>query len=1809
MYNPNNTGSTGMNPSTGQLNSNPPIPPPGWQIATDSIGRFVYINPMTQQQSWTPPPGSVYMPQTEQQQQQPPPPPAPVIAPSLSNLSTSKSSLSSSMLPDGWEESTDAQGRVYYIDHLHKRTSWIHPNFSIQLQQQAAQQQQQQQQQPPPPPTSSASIPIQQKPVVTSNNNNSGGYYPSMSEYGYPSPPPHHSSTVVASSPTTQIKPQIVPPQRQPTQTIQQPQQPQQSFKAKLPSQRRTTSLFSQSAPLWDLEKTVPACSQCYLPFTVIRRRHHCRCCQREFCDACSLKRIAVPQFNHNDPVRVCVYCYIHTNDHNKTCVSRLVPYILDFHNDANEQYQALMEIYDFILSNQSNYEVIETALVGGLKPFLDYIVRKSKENLKGDSIAICCQILAFISKDHKLVKAINDPEHISVLFDLMSCSENSTVVFDCARILKNILSYIDKQNHQQKQQQQQQQQQQQTTPTTPVATIENANILNKFSSVVTKANICQIVALLEIISKESQLECLRILRVLAHDEEMLGLISQSNIIEVITPIISSNNGDNIKSTLKILTRLSIYDKKNAEKFYQFGGILFLIELLMKQLHPSINTISIKLLFSLSKTKLCSSAIAGVDGAIDIIMQLYASNSQLQETILLMLTQIIQFEINNQQLQKQLCNEQFIKNICQSLSRGNSNVESLSLSVLYFVSQNEQNKENLQSFGIIDTILALICDRGRKHAVPLEILSKLAFNNESVCQSIFEVGGLSVLIDIITTPPPTPSASNTTPPISPTIPYHDEELLQQQLQQQQQQQTQEQDEKSIEFKKVQYNAVKLIGNLSYSPSIVQEFVHFDSGAGIKALVALLNPSVDESLKQITSEALSNLCDNEACSILVLSEGGLTYSMALLSSSNPLIKTNALKLLQKLAIHSPEIKFVISEGASIRQIVEMLSNQTADIKKCAIYSLAEICKDNAANRDQAYKYGCLPLLINAFNTYVNDPKSLVCLLEIISGYASQSEQYRQLILGTDLVQSIIEYLFTATSGGNNNNNNHDSDQQEKDGFLMQSRVYCVLILSQLIKEGMNDHIRKIIDSGIILALVPLLSIKNSYLQEYTLKILKTITRSSSSDLRETLITSGILLPLSTLVSTTRNESIQTDSLSILIELSKNPECGNYLLETNAIALISELVNNAKSQVVRSLAIQLISMLFDSSSMNGNIWEIFTSKAGIPGLVALLSSSNTAAQITSANALSSIVVDGPGRARVVEAGGLTALIQSLSSDNINVACSSLVTILGLSLEDELCESIVGFGAMPPLLNILASKEYLSNNIGIDSKLYACETIFNLVSNAQCRPNIVDNKLIIQLLDLLFSDRDVYCAVSCKTLAVLASDPNTAKSVCEQGGIVGLVPILSLQPPSSPDQMASYENTLMSVAVVLTNLAKFNESSRSVILSCVGEAKSENDSLSLILSVLTRSQNLKIRLQLLDLLQILSEDKDFVNYLQTTTIQKLLSLLEQTDNNNNNSGEQSDQLLAIFKVLSVIIYISYMAEPRKILLDCGCLNHLVHLLSPPPEVLVSLDLSNNISLLDLTPTINQVSNGKEKSDAYKKIKIESIEDKEEINKISLNLIHTFSFSDRGMNEIRNSKLVKTILRFLDSKIEDQISTSLRIISNLSLSGLNRLEINSLGGMEKILDMFTTNSSGGNPFTPSVTLNVLTALYNMLFSADNFNLFIKRTNCFNILGQYLSLPNEPIQLYAAMIINRHLNQDKYAEQLSSTGVIQCLFAILSTASSENLIFYALKTIDELIYFDSSRQIICNSLPVEILKTIQSVPHQYLQELSKHILSSCGHL
>ncbi|XP_018407902.1 PREDICTED: lateral signaling target protein 2 homolog isoform X2 [Nanorana parkeri] len=62
--------------------------------------------------------------------------------------------------------------------------------------------------------------------------------------------------------------------------------------------------------PEWVPDSASTQCMSCCAPFTLLRRRHHCRSCGKIFCSRCSGYSSLLPHIDNAQPVRVCSHCY-----------------------------------------------------------------------------------------------------------------------------------------------------------------------------------------------------------------------------------------------------------------------------------------------------------------------------------------------------------------------------------------------------------------------------------------------------------------------------------------------------------------------------------------------------------------------------------------------------------------------------------------------------------------------------------------------------------------------------------------------------------------------------------------------------------------------------------------------------------------------------------------------------------------------------------------------------------------------------------------------------------------------------------------------------------------------------------------------------------------------------------------------------------------------------------------------------------------------------------------------------------------------------------------------------------------------------------------------------------------------------------------------------------------------------------------------------------------------------------------------------------------------------------------------------------
>ena len=73
-----------------------------------------------------------------------------------------------------------------------------------------------------------------------------------------------------------------------------------------------TTSVKESRRPHWAPDNVTNACMHCGDPFSMFKRRHHCRKCGKCVCSACapSDNTRPLPEMGYTGPVRLCLKCF-----------------------------------------------------------------------------------------------------------------------------------------------------------------------------------------------------------------------------------------------------------------------------------------------------------------------------------------------------------------------------------------------------------------------------------------------------------------------------------------------------------------------------------------------------------------------------------------------------------------------------------------------------------------------------------------------------------------------------------------------------------------------------------------------------------------------------------------------------------------------------------------------------------------------------------------------------------------------------------------------------------------------------------------------------------------------------------------------------------------------------------------------------------------------------------------------------------------------------------------------------------------------------------------------------------------------------------------------------------------------------------------------------------------------------------------------------------------------------------------------------------------------------------------------------------
>jgi len=222
-------------------------------------------------------------------------------------------------LPNGWEEKQDPQGRVFYIDHINRKTTWTRPSPVDDL--------------PPPPPpqyqnvaSSQSSRNIQQHPrrqtVGVPSGVTSGGLEQVLATHAPRrssaagiggdssvasdgSGETHQSASTFMTTATANIPLTRVPPQR----TSMAPKVKGAYFIDNPVIQAMCKKIPYFRRP----DKTRQQCFKCKKGFGLRTQRHHCRSCGDVYCSKCSNHKLHLPFVpDSGNGVRTCDLCFEH---------------------------------------------------------------------------------------------------------------------------------------------------------------------------------------------------------------------------------------------------------------------------------------------------------------------------------------------------------------------------------------------------------------------------------------------------------------------------------------------------------------------------------------------------------------------------------------------------------------------------------------------------------------------------------------------------------------------------------------------------------------------------------------------------------------------------------------------------------------------------------------------------------------------------------------------------------------------------------------------------------------------------------------------------------------------------------------------------------------------------------------------------------------------------------------------------------------------------------------------------------------------------------------------------------------------------------------------------------------------------------------------------------------------------------------------------------------------------------------------------------------------------------------------------------
>uniref|UniRef100_A0A6B2KWH6 WW domain-containing protein n=1 Tax=Arcella intermedia TaxID=1963864 RepID=A0A6B2KWH6_9EUKA len=1405
-------------------------------------------------------------------------------------------------LPEGWEKAVDSTGRVYFIDHINKATSWDDPRKKVGPQMALPQQPLRMVNpqgafvmtpQGVPVPVTSPMV-LGQQPVFGQVPNGRPQVY--LAPQGAPAPGlvTGMNPTVPITNPMglSMVNPALLgaTPTR-PGVSGAPPQNPAYMMNTQhLQTGRMMTNMITNmpkpstlalSVPTYEAQEG-PTCIGCGAEFSLlVKRKHHCRCCTREFCDACSDFRSDIKSMKLTN-ARVCDFCNQHLKKKEDSCLSRLVPYLTEPNDDRKGV--ALNEIYTMICNYKSPEIVNSIRLVPSLFSVISF---DSPPSLKSRALTI----LAYLaSKNLPMTDNLRRENSALALINNLASSD-ATVRLDTVKCL----AFLAMQ------------------PVNKKLLISNGIIDPLMKEIGNSSS-----------SDDSKTWTSMALYYLAQPEEGSGvLITEISTIYPLVRLLNQTTDDKLLLFITgILQNISSLVSIRAQ-VYESGGIESLLRLTGHS-DEGIRTNALGTLLLLSSHDGSKNAMVHLHGIKTIVQLIEATTEEpLQERGLAIICALssAQYEVNV--ILQDLIG--ILPFITAHMTSANKKIQKYVLEILLTLSNNDSAFDGIQDSVRSSLFLALTSVLSSSNGDPaimslcLHILGNLGRSNSNV-QVLVECGALITLIDLLESSNAQNqleasralTALSANPKVVKFLP--DAGAIRILLNLLRTQNTE-----------IQENVVHIIANLVKDPICAEKIIRSNDIENICRM--LMFPHIPVQLQVL--RIIQNLSTIEEYSTNLGKIPGLLESVLrlILSQFHEIKEQACFTFVECCRNSSVNREAVFSLQGGIQTLIMLLSSSDLRIK-LACSEVISLFSTEPKYRAGLRDLGCLSKVIE--NLFVpSEDLQKFCALTISN--VAVNEKDAELIYSMGGLASLAN-LLTSTN------------------------IEVLTTVSLAITNLAHSPVcrRALIDSGTVTRIVDLLIEPSEKVQLQAISALSilSVERNVASVLQKA------LQPLVSLLSSS-NPEIRKLSVNLLMSICReNPQNWKALVTVGGIPSLTALVASgdfeAQQRGVHEIAQLSVEVQNHQAIIDAGV---------IPNLVNLLQPSKTIPmgsqiQIESILVIGNISLDRNCLDAVIRSNGIKPIIDFLSVDYGESASFSSGRIIGnltkVYNDTQTLEILRDAGAIPRLVNLLFFTTEMELRYHVVSSLHALSTLPGSVKSlvelgalgglVQLLSSQVDERIRTIAVNIL---RLISENASCRaeilgnrpclgSLVVALADQETRKDVLEIferlsiGGDGKFVEVLEMEQLSFLlqtlfNEASNQNSSLRQLALlIISNLSKSSNSVKTIlfqhdVLKILQQFLSER-SLAInavqIIGNLAVSTEAKSRIKEAGLLTILLDL--FVSIQEPYTSPKSSNMenLLQVDSRQPLNFSEEERVSLQISLLATLVHLSYSEYSRRVI-----------------------------------------------------------------------------------------------------------------------------------------------------------------------------------------------------------------------------------------------------------------------------------------------------